>query len=374
MKIAVLTVHRAFNMGALLQAWALKNTLERMGHTVEFPECNTVGMLHHRFLRPRAYAGALARLVFKANANVLRFVLSEDWAAWQHRTFVKKRLNSVPCRLEDLSRYDLIVVGSDQVWNEAIMELDSGLFLGETVPSSVPLVGYAVSMGDEVTASTHPERIAAAVRRFAALTVREGFAQRYITSLGFPPPPLVLDPSLLLTQAEYAALEALRLVDEEYLFVYNIGGGDLRPVAEGVAKRIGVRRIVLMKGTLGWSPTLPPHQSWGDTPARFLSYVHHAKAVLACSFHGTAFSVIYQKPFVALSYAKRENLGETRQAKLLEAVGLRDWLLHVSDPVETIAEKMYNALDIEGAVAVQQLEQLRGESMDRLKGLLAYGR
>ena len=43
MRIAILTFHRAYNCGAMLQAWALKTVLERMGHVVEFPICNHVG-------------------------------------------------------------------------------------------------------------------------------------------------------------------------------------------------------------------------------------------------------------------------------------------------------------------------------------------
>ena len=43
MKIAILTFHRAYNCGAMLQAWALRTVLERMGHTIEFPILNHVG-------------------------------------------------------------------------------------------------------------------------------------------------------------------------------------------------------------------------------------------------------------------------------------------------------------------------------------------
>ena len=43
MRIGILTFHRAYNCGAMLQAWALKTVLERMGHQVEFPICNHVG-------------------------------------------------------------------------------------------------------------------------------------------------------------------------------------------------------------------------------------------------------------------------------------------------------------------------------------------
>ena len=43
MKIAILTFHRAYNCGAMLQAWALRTVLERMGHVVEFPILNHVG-------------------------------------------------------------------------------------------------------------------------------------------------------------------------------------------------------------------------------------------------------------------------------------------------------------------------------------------
>ena len=37
MRIAVLTFHWEDNCGAMLQAWALRTVLERMGHQVTFP-------------------------------------------------------------------------------------------------------------------------------------------------------------------------------------------------------------------------------------------------------------------------------------------------------------------------------------------------
>lgn len=339
MKIAILTVHRAFNMGALLQAWALKRVLEKMGHSVEMPELNTIGMVKRKVFSLRLYAGSIARLALKLDANPLRASLGSSFDLWRHNRFIKKQLNSVPCSLEELRRYDLIIVGSDQVWNQAIMKGDSSLFFGETIPAGIPVIGYALSMGDEASPATDYSRIAAAVRRFKAITVRERFIQKTIEDMGFPSPKMVLDPTLLLTAEDYAEIEAPRLIEEPYLFVYNIGGGErIWTIADTVAKRIGVNRIAYSCGTLGWSPNLRQGHTWGDSPNRFLSYVRHAKACLVSSFHGTAFSLIYDKPFVSVSYAARENLNNARQARLLELVGQQSHLKHISDSAEEIAE------------------------------------
>ena len=344
MKIALLTCHRAYNMGAMLQAWALKRVLEKLGHEVEMPELNSVGALEYRPFRLRRYIGAVARL-FIGNCAAAGQLLTEDATYLAYRRFQRKELKSVPSTFDMFSRYDLFVVGSDQVWNQDIMEGDSPLFFGETLPEDKPVVGYGLSMGDEVPKSCEPERIASAVKRFKAVTAREAQIRKFIAGLGFTPPEMVLDPTLLLKAADYASIEAPRLIDEPYLFVYNIGGGEVAwDFAEAAAKRIGVKRIVYECGILGWSPKFRAGTTWGDLPGKFLSYVRHSTANLVFSFHGTAFSIIYGKPFVSISYADKTVLDKTRQATLLNSVGLRNRLSHVSSGPNMIAERLLKTL------------------------------
>lgn len=340
MRIAVLTVHRAFNMGAMLQAWALKRVLERYGHQVEMPECNEIGMITQKPFRLRPYVGAFARLLLKGTTAPLRQVVSETIALLRYRSFIRRNLNSVPCAKDELFRYDLIVVGSDQVWNQEIMEDSLSLFLGEDIPERIPVVGYALSMGDSIPEGTSAERFRKAVNRFSSLTVREGVIQSYIKGLGFNEPRMVLDPTLLLEAKDYGEIESKCLVNEPYLFVYYVGEKNIWDIAYAAAKRLGVKRIVYSRGTLGWSPKLKEGQSWGDVPPRFLSYVRYAKAVVASSFHGTVFPVIYGKPFISITGCPKERIEDSRPATLLTSVGLRDRLFHVTDSVDAMMDKL----------------------------------
>lgn len=73
MKVAVLTFHRAFNCGALLQAWALRRILEEMGHEVVFPDANWVGV-QPRFVRivfKRPLMRFLRSVAFRSLNNLL---------------------------------------------------------------------------------------------------------------------------------------------------------------------------------------------------------------------------------------------------------------------------------------------------------------
>ena len=64
-------------------------------------------------------------------------------------------------------------------------------------------------------------------------------------------------------------------------------------------------------------------------PETFLSLIHNAKMVVTSSFHGTVFSMIYEKPFASLI------LGEgNRLTTLLESANMKNFGFRENDKIK----------------------------------------
>ena len=339
MKIGILTYHRAFNCGAMLQAWALVQILRNMGHQVELPECNCVGVLANgfsNFVVSRINKGFVATL--KGFVSLIYHMPSLEVSRYRQHKFLKM-MGSVPCDLKALANYDLLVVGSDQVWNQNIAEGDAGLFLGETVPKQSKMVGYGLSFGDKQPKNLDVERIKAAVDRFSNLTVRDTIIQNFIVKIGKPRPEIVLDPTLLVKKEEYMKLETTPIMDKPYLWVYCVGTRSIFELARKVSQKLKLK-LVYCCGMASTERGLPQEIVYGVTPERFLSYFHYATATLVCSFHGTAFSLIYGKPFASISFAEADSLDKTRSGTLLHLAGCPERLFRYDAPIDDIVNML----------------------------------
>ena len=363
MRIAILTFHRAYNCGAMLQAWALQTVLRQLGYEVEFPDCNHVGerlcVSRWRkgfFGKIRSFLGFLYSQVCK-NWNDLRRALC-------FRRFRNAYLAHAP--LAAWRHYDLVVVGSDQVWNPDCAKEDFPLFIGEGIDEAVPLVGYALSVGDaplDPSVCMRLKKVAA--NRFRCVSYREPTLKEALGVEG----PVVCDPTLLLTREDYAVVEGPCVpLSERYIFAYLVSdAADVLPAAQAVAERMGLKLVVAdvygeaakVPGTQNDCRALPPDQ--------LLSNVRDAEYVIVSSFHGCVFSVLYQKRFVCLyGGTTGGNDEEGRQQNLLSRLGLLNHRLAFDSPVENILtamDKPYHVID--------KLEKLRTEAIVYLNEMVS---
>jgi len=316
-RIAILTFHRANNCGALLQAWALATVLQRLGHAVEFPNCNIVGEdgLFFRksrrvpegkrgFAWLRSFLGRLALDLFRIGKCAKPAL---GLVAFRDRNLVCR-----DSRPRDFERfYDLVIVGSDQVWNPALTGNETALFLCEKLPPDLPRLAYAGSCGDSPLQGAPLSRLVSALRRFSAVSVREGFAREMLASQGIDAVQ-VLDPTLLLEAADYLPLAASTPSHSPYLYVYALFDEPwLRRLAEEIAAEKGLKVVFSVAY---------PMNGCAVTPDEMIAGIAHADCVLASSFHGTVLSTIFAKPF--LSFPKEKGAKPVRQAEFLASVGL----------------------------------------------------
>ncbi len=345
MKIGILTFHRAYNGGAMLQAWALKRVLEGMGHAVEFPVCNHVGEVERWLAKTNRKRHGVLRLASMGQA-LLRNALSipvEDVARARYRRFRERELPERACRPEELGNlYDALVVGSDQVWNEDRAGAWWPLFLGEDWGPGTKAVAYGASWGDLPIDGARLERVKAALGRFAGVSVRERYARVDLERAGVAPGRVatVADPTLLLDREEWARLACgVRPTKGRYLFMYNVmmKSPDAVRVARSVARRLGLRAVVAsVYQYTRWGA--PRGLSWGMSPERLVAYTAGAECVLACSFHGTVMGLTFGKP--TLSLLLEPDGGRSRSGELLRDLG-EEWRLATPEtPAEELARRM----------------------------------
>lgn len=361
-KIGILTFHNAFNSGAMLQAYALQTVLLSWGIDAFFVE----GGGHQCSRRFPPVETLRQKLVYP-----LQFLNMLGIAQLRYARFVGFRDRALRCRRVDLTSekalrdVDLLLVGSDQVWSPSCKAGLLGHYLLKDVPDMVRKASYAASFGGESIPSELREMYCYNLRRFAALTVREDAGAKIVHDfLGDIPCPVVLDPTLLLKQADYCRVEAPRLVSEKYVCMYcPADDKPLYDLASRFARWKGLRLVSIQNGRTGyWGSRI---NDWRATsPDRFLSLIKHATCVITDSFHGTVFSMLYGVPFaIRLMDGSRVN---SRFETLLRTTGLRDHVV-----VDGIAmTDLERAMPFDCQMVEQRIDKARQVSLAILEKIV----
>lgn len=367
-RIAILTYHKAFNCGAMLQAWALRRFLESKGCAVVFPDCNSVGVSARWDFRSLSQVHGFAKIrqfvwLLIWNACSIGYL---DYTRYCYRRFQRRELKGPRVAPRNLSAIcDAAVIGSDQVWHPIISKADTPLFFAESIPPELPVVSYAASFGDDKHPEIVMQRLANALARFKAVSVREELAVQELSRFGVRSE-LVVDPTFLLEAKDYGPLIGPRPIKESYLFVYAVSLSHfVLDSARALAKRKGLKLVIC--GVYVRSPfRAPPECIWGVSPEKMVSLIAHAEIVLASSFHGTALSLVFSRPFLSLRDSKDTH--PTRISTLLDGVCLGE---RVSDPTKSVDE-MLDVLNrpIDWSEVQMRISKQRSESVRFLERAL----
>lgn len=357
MRIGIVTFHRAYNCGAMLQAWALKTVLERMGHHVEFPSgpYNEVGRFPPKLaIHARCHTGSYARRLRSFAYRLGQTMLGKRigiTAGDFYDAFRKAHLPERKCGIAEFGKYfDAIVLGSDQVINPHLKGW-TPYFLCRDIPDGVQKVAYAASAGEKPFSEEERAMVAAALASFNAVSVREPFMD-YIVNL---------DPTLLLDANDYDVIAKPLRRRKEYIYMYSCEARDFEVKA---ARRIAecLNLDLLITPTWGtFNRNAAKDFSNKISPSMMVSYIKGAKYVLAGSFHGTAVALVYGKPFLNVIPDHRPT---KRVSAILGCLGEADRIVNPDNGIEEMIARLTRPLDMERH---DRLVNARKKSLDWLR-------
>ncbi|MDY5613495.1 polysaccharide pyruvyl transferase family protein [Dysosmobacter sp.] len=371
MKTGLVTFYHIHHYGALLQAAATQRAVETLGAECEILDYY-VNQDNALFRKPTGL-GSLA-----ADTHTALHYKALETRYQRFEKFSKDHLRISGHRFESMEElrhaelpYDLILSGSDQIWNPKIFpdgHFDP-VFFGAF--SNRRKIAYAPSFGIPKI----PEEMEAELREYLAdfshVSARETQGQeilREITGKGFP---VVLDPTLLLNADQWSAMAHTpqgypgteKNASQGYILCYCISKpGALEPYIRQLAERTGLPVVQLCGIRRKVHPQARCILDAG--PAEFLALFQNASYVCTNSFHGTVFSVQFQKPFfTAVAPSELAAPERSRTFSILSRLGLTDRIIGKGDTADLEAE-------IDWVAASERLTEARKFSMAYLRAAL----
>ena len=327
MKVGILTFHNAYNYGAVLQAFSLQSAIEKLGHQaiiLNF-ENDAIAQTYDIYQNTRRKY----RLFFKVFLpNRLKNELSTANTRYRNFDFFFQHFYhlSEPLNSNDLKNiageFDAIIGGSDQIWNMEITNHSLEYFLSFANRKMVRKIAYAPSFGAYKIPSEDIDLLTPLINDFDYLSVRESTAAEKLRGFSKNSISYVLDPVFLLNISEWDTIKAKPVCDKPYVFMYNIGDdANLNDAAKDAAQKLGLPLYgICLTSVIPMQKKIYIDKS-GMGPTDFISLISSAQLILTNSFHCTAFSVLYQKPFIVVKSLKVDN---GRQQEFLRQIGMED--------------------------------------------------
>ncbi len=197
--------------------------------------------------------------------------------------------------------YDVVVVGSDQVWTP--MSLPNKYFNLLFVDDSVKKVAYASSFGVSSIPKFQRKATGTYLSRFDSIGVRELRGKEIVEDLSNNKASVVADPTLLLSAKEWETeieSEGSR-ISEPYIFCYYLGTNpDAREAALELQRKTGLKIVTLRHMDEYYEPDekFGNYAPYDVNPNGFLRLIHDAEYVCTDSFHCSAFSIQFHKNFM----------------------------------------------------------------------------
>ncbi len=349
MKIRLITFHTPKNYGAVLQAFSLMKAMETFSDDVRVIDYNTPHLrdLYKLMKKPRGVKGLIK---FVLNLPLIplkkqKYKKFEKFVA--EKLKLTKRFESIEELRKETPDGDVFFTGSDQVFNPNRIKEEREAFFLDFLPKGARKFSYAASFGIGEVDEEKREEYTEYLESFSRVSVREKDGVALVKGLCDKDTVQVLDPVFLNDKEFWSSVaKPYKKKYKKYLFYYRLlGSKQSDELAMKLAREKGLR-LVVMSDTIMRNTARLPLMDVG--PEEFLFLMGNADFIVTDSFHGVAFSLIFEKQFV---FSDNNKLTMERGYNLLEKVGIerKAFLETYSEnsllDYEKIGEKLCDSID-----------------------------
>ena len=339
MKIGLVTITRGENYGNRLQNYAMQTALTQMGHSVE-----TITRKNYWLRGKTRWKLAMKKyLRIKYSRNARR---TESFRKFNNRYLNISRsvIKSDTVDKKISKKYDAFICGSDQIWNPNFETNSDSFFL--SFVEGKKKIAVAASFGiDRIEKEEDRVRIHHLLEDLDAVSVREDSARTIVEELSSKKAEVVIDPTLMLTAAQWQEIEKKpdALGDKKYVLCYLLGEYD-KSIPEDIRQYAidnGMNIVFLendwnrLKVTADWEFTA--------NPSEFVWLIRNSEKVITDSFHAVAFSLIFGKKFLVVPRTGQGGDMSSRFANLAKIFGIDNYVAQGKD-YEKNAELDYSQI------------------------------
>lgn len=369
-KIGILTFHRATNYGAILQAYALVQYLRKEGYDAKIVDYKPKGMA-------LLYAPINVPGIFK---KFKRVVLNLIMLSSLHERYKKRKMfwnyisNVLPMTEKiigicDVPKMDAFIVGSDQVWSVCFTGGLDPLYWGLFEKYGARMISYAGSAAENMNESFYSNSNAKLLKSFDYISVREDELQKHLQQ-ALPNKDIekVLDPTLMVGVECFEKLvKCEEPLGKPYILVYQVvrtKDRQIQDYAKWLSGKNGWDIVEIYNSRLHrYSNGVLTISDSLVTPTQFVSLFKYAQFIITTSFHGTAFSLLFNRPFIVVSISEAV---DSRAKDILSQLGIIDRLVNLP-VIEPLVEIDWDQTN-------KKLSELRIPSRQFLKKALTdYG-
>lgn len=371
MKVGILTFHNAHNYGAVLQAYALKTCVKQLGHEVRIVNYRNqkIQSGYPKRLPPKLTKAVLHPKNWKQFLyDTLRgYYGQKEWTKRFHsfEAFINTQLldgQTQRVTMQDFANLELdaYILGSDQIWSSFLTGTLDPVYFGK-FKKKERIISYAASLANGSIPKEEESDFLKLTKNIDMLSVREEKLAANLEAVTGRKAAVTVDPTLLLEAEDYEQMLPKKPIRElpkgPYVFAYFVVEEQaVSDCAKALAKACGLPLYELHYYHM---PECSQPNQYADLgPGEFLDFIKHAEYVVTNSFHGTVFSILYERKFFSV-YKKNG-----RVDNLLGFLGLFE--RHVETP-----EQMKIEAVIDYAAVSKKLAGYRRASIDFLRESLS---
>lgn len=330
MKIGLITYHAAYNYGSILQAYATQCAVERLGYSIEIinyrmKEQQEVYSLYRTKFGLKTFIKDLLQLPIHSQRKK-RQMAFESFLVNHMRL---SKVCSVPQEVYKVwEQYDVIISGSDQIWNKHSLELEHNAW---DYMKPYLLEGYRgikISYASSIANMTDSELdyIIKNIMQFSNVSLREKSSVKRLEMLYDLKTENVVDPTFLLSKEDWIKnLQLHYCAKEKYILYYSLDS--LRAfkknvtIIRQVAKERDCKLVVVAPFAYTNVEDEILHLAPDLGPVEFLNMLYNAESVITNSYHGTILSINFEKDVYSLCEPQG---AEFRKTDFLNEIGVSD--------------------------------------------------